>query len=88
VIEDANTGYKKVDYAVLVAPVIQALKEINKRILELFGASERHSREIAAVKAEKDKEIADLKIRAERAERESAEMKTRLEKIERKLNLK
>ncbi|MCB9073342.1 MAG: tail fiber domain-containing protein [Bdellovibrionaceae bacterium] len=75
VIEDSNTGYKKVDYAVLVAPVIQAFKELNKRITELFSASEKHSRDIASVKAEKDKEIAELKARADNAETEAKKQK-------------
>ncbi|MBY0385224.1 tail fiber domain-containing protein [bacterium] len=102
VIEDSNTGYKKVDYAVLVAPVIQAFKELNKRITELFSVSESHSRRLASVEAEnaaKDKEIAKLKADAEKQKRESdtkikileqrdAETKARLDKIEKMLKSK
>ena len=102
VIEDSNTGYKKVDYAVLVAPVIQAFKELNKRITELFSASERHSREIASVKAQaaaekesKDQEIAKLRAndkakdqKIKELEQRDAEMKARLDKIEKMLRSK
>ncbi len=91
VIEDSATGYKKVDYAVLVAPLIQAFKELNKRIMELFSVSERHSREITSIRAEnvllkaqdqaKDQKIKEL-------EKREAEMRARLDKIEKLLKVK
>ncbi|MBY0314018.1 MAG: tail fiber domain-containing protein [Bdellovibrionales bacterium] len=91
VIDDPNSGYKKVDYAALVAPVIQAFKEINTRITELSKVFERDSREITLVKAEN----ALLKARADKSEadaakqkRENAEIKARLDKIEKMLNSK
>lgn len=45
VMTDKNSGYKKVDYAVLVAPVIQAIKELYIRITG-------QDRELASVKQE------------------------------------
>jgi len=81
VIQDSTTGYKKVDYAVLVAPIIQAFKEVYKRITDLFDVTQEHSRAIASMKAreiEKDKEIAQLK-------KDNAEVKERLNKLEKLL---
>lgn len=45
VMTDKNSGYKKVDYAVLVAPVIQAIKE-------LYAKVTGQDRELASVKQE------------------------------------
>ena len=78
VMEDAHTGYKKVDYAVLVAPVIQALKELNQRIQDLFSASQGHSDDIALLRAENSRLKADserLKASDEAKGREIASVK-------------
>jgi hypothetical protein len=76
VVENPSTGFKMVDYAVLVAPIIQAFKDVQKRLTELFSASESNSRNIASLKAQvdsekfaKDKEILELKARMERLEK-------------------
>ncbi|RYZ93992.1 MAG: tail fiber domain-containing protein, partial [Proteobacteria bacterium] len=65
VMEDASTGYKKVDYAVLVAPLIQAFNEMGTRVANLFSASEKHEAEIAHLKLEN----AELKARMDKLER-------------------
>lgn len=92
VMEDAHTGYKKVDYAVLVAPVIQALKELNQRIQSLFSASQGHSDDIAQLKAEnsrlkasdeaKGREIASVKAKADKAEADAANANAKADKSE------
>ena len=81
VVTDAKSGLKSVAYDHLVAPLIEAFKELNQRVNELFNASERHSREMASVKAQ---------AKAEKAakDQEIAELKARLEKIEKSLNSK
>ncbi len=78
VIDDPSSGYKKVDYAVLVAPIIQAFKELNKHMKELFSASEGHSRRLASIEADnaaKDQEIANLKADAEKQRLETEKQK-------------
>lgn len=55
VIEDPETGYKKVDYSVLVAPLIEALKEVartsSKKASDLMKDNAALKGEIAEVKA-------------------------------------
>ncbi len=92
VIEDSKTGFKKVDYAVLVAPVIGALKELRRRLVELSGSSDLHSKELEFVNARvsqleflltaKNEEIFRLKADYDKQKIENAEMKVRIEKIE------
>jgi hypothetical protein len=65
VMEDNSTGYKKVDYAVLVAPLIQAFNEMGVRMASIFASSEKHEAEIARLKQEN----AALKARMDRLER-------------------
>ena len=88
VITDSKSGLKSVAYDHLVAPLIEAFKELNERIIELFGQSRSHSREIASLKAQAETEKAakDHKIKA--LEQENAEIKARLEKIEKALDSK
>jgi len=47
VIDDKNTGYKKVDYAVLVAPLIQAVKELYILIMGEKDHNKQQGRQIA-----------------------------------------
>ncbi|MDD4974886.1 MAG: tail fiber domain-containing protein [Bacteriovorax sp.] len=75
-------GLKSMVYSNLVAPLVEAIKEINKRTTELFRTTEGHSREIASVKAEN----VQLKARADKAEKENATIKARLDKMESALN--
>ncbi len=88
VVTDSKSGLKSVAYDHLVAPLIEAFKELNQRIGELFRASESHAREIASVKAQAEAENAakDQKIKA--LEQENAEIKARLDKIEKALSSK
>lgn len=95
VVEDPSTGFKKVDYAVLVAPIIQAFKDLQKRIKELFSASEGQSRDIASLKvqadlekAAKDNEIAALKQDIAQKAKEMAELKARMDRLEKAINSK
>ncbi|MGZ3789687.1 MAG: tail fiber domain-containing protein, partial [Bacteriovorax sp.] len=84
-------GVRSVAYTMLIAPVIEAFKEMNIRVTGLFKASEGHSRDIASVNSKTAKleaENAKLKARADKAEKENAEIKARLEKIEKALNSK
>ena len=85
VFQDPATGIKKVDYAVLVAPIIQAFKHINKFISELFKASEDHTRDIDLLKIENKILKAESKIlKAENKviKTENKEIKAKIEKIE------
>lgn len=91
VIDDPNTGYKKVDYAVLVAPIIEAFKDIQKRLEVIFETSDSHSRLIASLRIandKKDKEITTLKAKSEKLEKENADIKARLERLEKLLQQK
>lgn len=85
VVATAPDGYKSVAYPSLIAPVIEAIKELNRRIAEALRTSDDLSRDIASVKTEN----AELKARAdkadaraEKAEKENEEIKARLKQIE------
>ena len=98
VMEDRE-GIKKVDYAVLVAPLIEAVKELNRRFNSLFEASQGHSREIASIKTENSQirdENAQIKIenaqikdelrnKTSKLEAENLDLKKRLEALEKAL---
>lgn len=73
-----SEGLLSVSYSNLVAPVIEAIKELNKRVISLFSISSKNSREIASIKYEND--LKDQKIK--KLEQENLEMKARLDKIE------
>lgn len=81
-VQKGPDGFLAVSYTMLLAPVIEAIKELN----ELFKAqSTSTEREIASVVEEnkaKDMEIAELKVRVRKAELDNALMNARLEKIE------
>jgi hypothetical protein len=90
VMEDSSTGYKKVDYAVLVAPVIQAFKDLNRRMMGLFGASENHSRRLTSLEAEnyaRDQKIQKLENENAALRKRLDNQRTELEAIKRKLAL-
>lgn len=100
VIEDSNTGYKKVDYAVLVAPIIEAFKEIQKRFQRLFDKLDSHSDLIASLKTENsalkfkieelklanEQEISSIKTELAEAKTEAKKIKENNEEIETRLN--
>jgi trimeric autotransporter adhesin len=88
VINDPGSGYKKVDYAVLVAPVIQAFKELNKRIAQIFSTTQQHKRDIASLKSsdnDKEKEIADLKAKDQANTQKIKDLEQRLERLEKSI---
>lgn len=64
VIEDSSTGFKRVDYAVLVAPIIQAIKALSHQVAELFSSMSAQDREIASLKSR----LEALESRLEKAE--------------------
>ncbi|MCM2352958.1 MAG: tail fiber domain-containing protein, partial [Pseudobdellovibrio sp.] len=78
---DKDSGFKSVSYDKLVAPIIEALKVFNARIVKLFNRTEQNAREIASVKQEN----AELKARVEKTEKENEELKQRLDRIEKAL---
>lgn len=78
---DKDSGFKSVSYDKLVAPIIEALKVFNARMMKLFDRTEQHTREIASVKQEN----AELKARVEKTEKENEELKKRLDRIEKAL---
>jgi hypothetical protein len=94
VIEDLETGYKKVDYAVLVAPIIQSLKEINEQLTDLLGLSDIQQKRIES-KADRT-EVAILRERLAQLElkdksqndrivqliNDNSDLKRRLDRIE------
>ncbi len=77
VMNDKNTGYKKVDYAVLVAPLIQAFKEFYSYVINRF---EKQDRQIAS-KAD-SAEMQALKVKTEKLEAENLQLKKRNEAIQ------
>lgn len=74
VVTNEKTGLKAVAYDHLVAPLIESVKSLYKRILSV---EEKQSREVAAVQEKMQK-----------LERENAELKSRLERIEKALQSK
>ena len=88
VMEDPQSGYKKVDYAVLVAPVIQSLKALNQRVLYLFSTSKNHSEDIANLKAQnavKDRAIASMKAEIAVAKKDAIHAWEAADKAEKKI---
>ena len=68
VVEDPDTGNKMLDYAVLVAPIIEAVKELNKQTTGLYnGFSEMIAQnaakaaEIILLKAEADRNVQEVR---------------------------
>lgn len=91
---DSKTGLKAVAYDHLVAPLIEAIKELYHRITGLENNQILHEQQIAS-KADKsevenlkfenamnEKEILYLKSKVIKAEKENAELKSRLDRIE------
>lgn len=75
---DSKTGFKRVDYAVLVAPIIQALKELSQKVQNLFGLLTIQNRKIASLnerKAKAEQDAFEIKIRLETLEKRIAQSK-------------
>ncbi len=75
VIEDPESGFKKVDYAVLVAPLIEAVKEIHHKAQKVFQTSQYLQKEIESLKNKNE-------ILEKRILKQEKEFKDRLEKLE------
>ncbi|MGZ3809642.1 MAG: tail fiber domain-containing protein, partial [Bacteriovorax sp.] len=78
-------GIRSVAYTMLIAPMIEAFKELNKRVTELFTASEGHSRDIASVKAEAiqaNDRATKLEAENARKDKEIAKLKGMAQKAE------
>ena len=91
-------GYKSVNYPALIAPVIEAVKSLYRRLQGLESNQQTQTREIASLEKlkadrtemeaqlkEKDRKIKELEQKLEKQERD---MKARLDRIERALESK
>lgn len=47
-----KTGFRSVAYSMLIAPIIESIKELNELVMELFKTSKENTREIASLKEE------------------------------------
>jgi hypothetical protein len=65
VVTDSETGFKAIAYDHLIAPVIEAIKNLNERVKMLLAKNERQAADINALKAESD----DMNARADQIER-------------------
>ena len=91
VVTDHKTGLKSVAYDHLIAPVIEAIKELDKRLSTLFSDSLGYSRELAALKIKnqileaKVKEIDQIKINEENLKLKNEELENRMKEFEKVL---
>jgi len=81
-------GMKSVNYSHLISPVVNAIKALYSRLTgqeslvqELRGASEGHSRALASLRIEKDKEIQILKNENEEIKKDNGKIKSDNEEI-------
>ena len=87
VVDTNKDGFKSVNYPALVAPLIEAVKSLYRKILDIGHSLVDHSRRIASIelnKADKE-EIKILKTENAKIKAENEEIKSRLEKIEKML---
>ncbi len=68
-------GMKAVNYSALIAPVIEAIRELNSKIATLFKTTDKHSQEMVAIKAQ-NKEL----------KKANEEMMARLDRMEKMLS--
>lgn len=80
-VDTARDGYKAVNYPVLVAPIIEAIKEFYRNWF--FDSKNTHN-EISQLKAENSL----LKAKTQQIEKENAELKVRMERIENSIRVK
>lgn len=73
-------------YDHLVAPIIESIKELNKRIVELLKVSKEHSRTLET-KADKA-EVERLKLENAAKDQKIKQLEERLERIEKIINSK
>lgn len=77
-----NTGYKKVDYAVLVAPLIQAVKELYNSIL----GEKKHNTQQDSQIAQTENAVRKLAYENQELKAENAELKAKDELKTKQLN--
>lgn len=80
VVTDKSTGYKAIRYGSLVAPLIEAVKELNGMAREALDLGNANSRRIAALEAgntAKDAEIRELSRRLDEQARELGALKAK-----------
>ena len=77
-VSEADDGILSVAYSKLIAPIIEAIRELHQK-------SVRHSEELAQLKAEKDQEITELKRANSQKDQKISELEKRLERIEKAL---
>ncbi|MFL5814059.1 MAG: tail fiber domain-containing protein [Bdellovibrionia bacterium] len=65
VVTDSDTGLKAIAYDHLIAPVIEAIKNLNEQVTRLFGDDERQAKAIQTLKAES----ADMNARMDKLEK-------------------
>lgn len=80
-------GFLSVSYSELVAPLINAIKELYAMIMGHDEKLNSVSREIASVRAESETRIKQLEAENAQLKKENEAIKERLEKIEKALNL-
>jgi hypothetical protein len=85
VIESPDTGYKLVDYAALVSPLIQSTKELYGMCKATDELVSEHSREIASLNARLDYEKAAREQALAAKDQEIKELKARLDGLEKAL---
>lgn len=68
---DKKSGLKSVAYDHLVAPIVEAVKALNEKIDEVFGRTEKNSRDVASVK----EEMAEVKAENARLKKENESIK-------------
>jgi hypothetical protein len=71
VVEDPQTGYMMLDYAVLVAPIIEAVKELNEQTTGLYSKFSR----MAIQNAAKAEEIKSLRAETDLSSQEILKLK-------------
>lgn len=86
VVEDPATGFKKVDYAVLVAPIIQAFKSLVEKTNEILRLSDTHQRELSRELASVQEENSQLKQNQKIQEQKMKTLEERLLRLESTLN--
>ncbi|WP_374073330.1 tail fiber domain-containing protein [Bdellovibrio bacteriovorus] len=83
VTQDPKTGFLSLNTTPIFWALVNAVKDLNKEVVELFNTTESHSRRLASVENE------NARIKSENAakDKEISELKARLEKIEKMLSV-
>ncbi len=84
VVKTDEKGWKSVAYQNLVAPIIEAIKELKTMVVSLFTKTEENHRAIASVQTEAMKQAEKIK----KLEEENRKLKADMDEIKRMLNKK